>query len=246
MIDQTSGMADQDSPTISAAIFDLDGTLFTGHVWLGLSRYLRLYRRNRLWLYAFMTTHLPLSLLYKMNLMDGGRMRTIWSRHMSWMLRGMSIPDGAQAFTWVTDEYVLPLLRSDVAALLREHQTRGEQVILLSGAFQPLLEVIGQRLDVGVVLGTQPERRDGHYTGRALEPACQGEGKAMRLRAYLAEEGNNVDLGACSAYADNILDLPVLEMVGQPVAVYPDEELATLAVQRGWPIMSHGRPKNTT
>jgi len=231
---------------ISAAIFDLDGTLFTGHVWLGLSRYLRLHRRNRFWLYAFMATHLPLSLLYHVNLTDGGKMRLIWSRHMSWMLRGMSVTDGVRAFAWVTDEHVMPLLRSDVAALLREHQERGERVILLSGAFQPLLEVIGERLGVEVVIGTQPERRDGRYTGRALEPACQGEGKAMRLRTYLAGEGSDVDPGACSAYADSIFDLPVLEMVGHPVAVYPDEELAALAAQRGWPIVPHGRPENTT
>ena len=224
---------------ISAAIFDLDGTLFTGHVWLGLSRYLRRYRRNRLWLYAFMAIHLPLSLPCQVHLMDRGKMRLTWARNMSWMLRGMSMTDGMRAFTWITDEYIMPLLRPDVAALLCEHQERGERVILLSGAFQPLLEVIGQRLGVDVVLGTRPEQRDGRYTGRALEPTCQGEGKAMRLRAYLAGQGNDVDPSVCSAYADSIFDLPVLEMVGHPVAVYPDEELATLAAQRGWPIVSH-------
>jgi len=224
------------SPMVSAAIFDLDGTLFTGHVWQGLSRYLQRRRRNRLWLYTFMATHMPLGFLYQLHLMDGGQMRLTWSRHMSWMLRGMSVTEGVRAFTWVTDEYVMPLLRPDVAALLREHQARGERVILLSGAFQPLLEIIGERLGVEVAIGTQLEQRDGRYTGRALGPACQGEGKAVRLRAYLAGEGSDVDPGVCNAYADSIFDLPVLETVGHPVAVYPDEELAALAVQRGWPI----------
>jgi len=221
---------------MKAAIFDLDGTLFTGHTWQGLSRYLRQRRRNRLWLYAFLATHVPLGFLCQANLMDGGKMRLLWSRHMSWMLRGMSVAEGARAFAWVTDEYVVPLLLPDVAALLREHRARGERVILLSGTFQPLLEVIGERLGVEVTIGTQLDQRDGRYTGRTLEPVCQGEGKAARLRAYLSGEGGDVDPGACSAYADSIFDLPVLEMVGHPVAVYPDEELAALAVQRGWPI----------
>ncbi len=222
--------------TASAAIFDLDGTLFTGHVWQGLPRYLRLHRRNRLWLYTFLATHMPLGILSQVRLLDGEKMRQTWSRHMPWMLRGMSVTEGARAFTWIADEHVLPLSRPDIVALLREHQARGERIVLLSGAFQPLLETIGERLGADVSLGTQPEQRNEHYTGRALEPVCQGKGKAARLRTYLAEEGSDVDLTACSAYADSIFDLPVLEMVGRPVAVYPDQELAALAAQRGWPV----------
>ena len=224
------------STTVSAAIFDLDGTLFAGHVWQGIPRYLRMRRRNRLWLYTFLATHMPLGFLSQMGLVDGEKMRQTWSRHMSWMLRGMSVAEGARAFTWVTDEHVLPLLRTDVAALMREHQARGELIILLSGAFQPLLETIGERLGADVNLGTRPARQDGRYTGRALEPVCQGRGKAARLRSYLAEEGNDIDLTASSGYADSIFDLPVLEMVGHPVAVYPDAELAALATRRGWAI----------
>lgn len=229
----------QTLPLVSAAVFDLDGTLFTGHVWHGLSLYLKRRRRNRLWLYTFIATHMPLGFLSQAGLIDGGEMRLTWARNMSWMLRGMSVTEGRRAFTWIADEYVMPLLRTDVVALLREHQARGERAILLSGAFQPLLEIIGERLGLGVMIGTQPERQDGRYTGRALEPVCQGEGKAVRLRAYLAGEGSDVDPGACSAYADSIFDLPVLEMVGHPVAVYPDEELAAISMQRGWPI--HGQ-----
>lgn len=227
-------VADNKHP--GAAIFDLDGTLFTGNVWRGLSRYLRRRHRNRRWLYGFLATHIPLGFLYQLHLMGGGEMRLIWSRHMSWMLRGMSVTEGARVFTWVADEYVMPLLRPGVVALLREHQAQGERTILLSGAPQPLLEIIGEQLGMEVAIGTQPEQRDGRYTGRMLEPICQGEGKAARLRAYLAGEDSDIDLSACSAYADSIFDLPVLEMVGHPVAVYPDEELAAVAVQRGWSV----------
>lgn len=225
-----------DSTLISAAIFDLDGTLFAGHVWQGIPRYLRLRRRNRLWLYTFLATHMPLGVLSKIGLVDGDKMRQTWSRHMAWMLRGMSVAEGVRAFTWVADKHVLPLLRTDVIALLREHQAQGERLILLSGAFQPLLEIIGERLGADVNLGTRPAQKDGRYTGQALEPVCQGRGKAARLRSYLAEEGGDIDLAASSAYADSIFDLPVLEMVGRPVAVYPDAELAALATQRGWTI----------
>ncbi len=220
----------------TAAIFDMDGTLCTNSTWKGLARYTKLHRHNRRWYYAFMTLHAPIFPLHRFKLISKGQARTVWAGHMPWMLRGMSLEQGERAFSWIVDEYLLPSQKPDIVALLREHKARGERVILLSGSFQPLLEIIAQRLGADVALGMQIEQREGRYTGRKLGPVCQGEGKAARLRAYLAEVGNDVDLSASSAYADSYFDLPVLDMVGRAVAVYPDGGLAELAAQRGWDV----------
>jgi hypothetical protein len=48
-----------------------------------------------------------------------------------------------------------------------------------------------------------------------------------------------IDLAASYAYADSIYDLPLLEAVGHPVAVSPEERLASIARQRG---LAHPRP----
>lgn len=234
-------MTGLDSTRVSVAIFDVDGTLFTGHIWEGLLRYMRLQRRNLFWLYLFLAVHMPLGFLSRLKLMSEDGMRRRWSGHMAWMLRGMSLDEGKRAFAWIVEEHVWPLLREGVAALLRERRERGERIILLSGTLQPLLETIGERLGADAALGTQLEQRDGRYTGRSLEPICQGQGKAERLRAYLGRAGSDVDLSASCGYADSIFDLPALEMVGHPVAVYPDEQLAALAAQRGWEVYDeHG------
>ena len=42
-----------------------------------------------------------------------------------------------------------------------------------------------------------------------------------------------IDLAAYYAYADSICDLPLLEAVGHPVAVSPEERLVSIARQRG-------------
>jgi phosphoserine phosphatase len=65
-----------------------------------------------------------------------------------------------------------------------------------------------------------------------------GERKASVTRQRLMEWGLDVDLCASFAYADSISDLPLLEFVGHPVAVNPDEQLAALAQERKWPILS--------
>ena len=46
------------------------------------------------------------------------------------------------------------------------------------------------------------------------------------------EQGINLNQSYC--YTDSIVDLPALEMVGFPVAVYPDEELEAMAKSNGW------------
>lgn len=58
----------------------------------------------------------------------------------------------------------------------------------------------------------------------------------MRLRQYLAQHPQ-IDLAASYAYADSIYDLPLLEMLGHPVVVYPEARLTAIARQRGWPLM---------
>jgi len=40
------------------------------------------------------------------------------------------------------------------------------------------------------------------------------------------------------AYADSYSDLPVLERVGRPVAVYPDPELTAHAKEHNWEIIA--------
>ncbi len=52
------------------------------------------------------------------------------------------------------------------------------------------------------------------------------------LASYARRRG--VDLRRSYAYADSISDLPMLEAVGNPVAVNPDRRLAAAARERGW------------
>ena len=52
---------------------------------------------------------------------------------------------------------------------------------------------------------------------------------------YLSARGKRPE--NCSFYSDSILDLPLLEVVGRPVAVNPDRRLACTARRRGWSIL---------
>jgi phosphoserine phosphatase len=87
------------------------------------------------------------------------------------------------------------------------------------------------------VVGSVAERRGGRYTGRLAESPCVDERKAAYVRRYLSEQGLDIDLGASHAYADSYSDLGLFQLVGNPVAVYPDAQLAEHAERSGWAII---------
>ncbi len=218
---------------MKAAIFDLDGTLYTGHVGRGIARHHRVHRVKRLRFYLYFGAHIPLWVLRKVGLISKQSERQVWARDMGWTVRGWPPGEAETAFRWIAAEYVKPLLRGDVLAFLREHQRAGDRAILVSGTLQPLLGEIARQLDVEEWVGTPLKVRNGRYTGATEPPPCQGPGKLERLRMYLAEAGD-IDWAVSSAYADSFTDLPLLEQFGHPVAVYPDEALRQHAEAKGW------------
>ena len=52
----------------------------------------------------------------------------------------------------------------------------------------------------------------------------------------------HINLPQSYAYSDSITDLPMLELVGHPVAVNPDKELAREAREREWEIRDFEHP----
>jgi phosphoserine phosphatase len=88
-------------------------------------------------------------------------------------------------------------------------------------------------------IGARSEVRDGVYTGRPEGPFTYREGKAQAIREVAAREG--FDLSESWAYSDSESDLPMLRVVGHPVAVNPDAELARIAREEGWEIMRFDR-----
>ena len=223
------------------AIFDLDGTLYTGHIVQGVARHHRVHRVKRLPLYIFMASHMALWPLCRLGLVSEAAMRELWTRDLGWTVRGWTPEQAAAAFAWIAEHYMQPLVRPDVLARLRDHQAAGHRVIVVSGTLAPLLAEIGRQLGVAETVGTPLVLRAGRYTGACELPVCQGANKVSRLEAYL--RGNDGILWAQSyAYADSHTDLPLLERVGHPVAVYPDSQLAAHAQAKGWEILGVTSP----
>lgn len=129
-----------------------------------------------------------------------------------------------------------PLRLAKADALLAEHRARGDRLLIITATNAFITRPIAHWLGVDDILATEPELRDGRYTGKIVGTACFREGKVTRLHEWLAQ--HPFDLAGASFYSDSQNDLPLLELVGWPVAVDPDDTLRAVAAERGWSIIS--------
>ena len=223
----------------TAAIFDLDGTLFTGHFWQGIVKHHIKHKIKLPSVIAYVTTHLPLWAASKLKILSEETYKVKWGEDLAVTLCGLKREEILKIFEWIVNNYVMKLLRPDIMALLQRHKKAKHTTIVLSGSFSDFLEIIKQRLDVEHVVGTKIEMVNDICSGRIVKPLCFGINKARLLKEFISQANLNIDLTSSFAYADSIFDLPVLEMVGNPVATYPDKKLLGLARCRSWQILPH-------
>ncbi len=114
---------------------------------------------------------------------------------------------------------------------IREHKRAGHRVLLLTGALDVVVEPLAELLEVEVDCARLLVR-DGRLTGDLESPPPAGEARGVLLEEYASR--NSLVLADSFAYADSLSDLPMLELVGTPVAVNPDARLSQVAGQRGW------------
>jgi HAD superfamily hydrolase (TIGR01490 family) len=131
---------------------------------------------------------------------------------------------------------VLPRLYPRMLEVAYEHQDAGRPVFIVTAATQGTADMLAHVLFFDGAAGSKLEERDGVYTGGFDGPFCYGEGKPLRMQQLAEERG--IDLAESWAYSDSASDLPMLRAVGHPVAVNPDAELAKVAREEGWDVMT--------
>ena len=149
-------------------------------------------------------------------------------------IAGKPVADIVAMSEEIYDETIAARVYSGTRALAQLHLDAGERVWLVTATPEKLATTIARRLGLTGALGTLAEEQDGVFTGRLVGELLHGEAKAAAVRDLAAREG--LDLAQCAAYSDSINDVPMLSLVGRPVAVNPDSALRAEARRRGWEI----------
>ena len=132
------------------------------------------------------------------------------------------------------EQSIRPHLFKQGTEKTREHIDAGRQVVLVTGSIDFLMAPLAEHLGAPHVEAPGLVVENGRFAGALDGPPVGAEEKRRRVLAYA--ENADIDLANSFAYGDSIADIPMLETVGNPVAVNPDKALAAEAERRGWPI----------
>lgn len=136
---------------------------------------------------------------------------------------------------------VLAKVRPETKGLVDMHHEAGRDCYIISASPVELVEPLASALGMEGGIGTRSATRNGVYTGQLDGPFCYGDGKRVIIERIA--ESRDYDLRLSYGYSDSVSDLPMLELVGHPVAVNPDSPLEAVAHQRGWPIVVFSRTR---
>ena len=208
-------------------ISDMMGTLTTGSTFLGLVDWVR-HNQSKLRAKIYMAAIAPSYLLARNGWIDWQR----WGQDL--MIKSLTyIQDAdpeklADASEWVVEHDLWKKRRVDVVNRLIEHRQQGAQVVIASSVVEPFIEPFARRIGARAI-GTPVEIVNGRV--RLVGDLVTNEKKSEQVLRRLGVQ--RVDV----AYGDTVLDIPMLEKSDHPVAVYPDERLMAVALERGWEII---------
>ena len=133
---------------------------------------------------------------------------------------------------------IFPAISAAARALVARHRDAGHLVVLTTAASRFLTAPIAAELGIDNLISTEPEMKEGRYTGKVDGTPNMREGKITRLDAWLAGRGTTLaSFRESWFYSDSRNDVPLLSRVTHPVAANPDPFLARLAGEKGWPVV---------
>lgn len=220
------------------AIFDFDGTLLTVDTLPYLLKLWRTLKYSRARLCAIYFTIGGMYIRYKLGLFGVSReqMKKNALQKFTRIFKGLS-KDQVHEFFDESVEPLMMLLNKDVVNEVNRVKQQGFHTVILSGCYQDLLERIGEHLGIDTVLATKM-CFSGDGIADVNKPMDIGTGvdKVKRIQAEFKD--CDVDYAASCSYADSYSDIPILELVGQPIAVVPDPDLKDYIADKGWKVIS--------
>ena len=129
-----------------------------------------------------------------------------------------------------------PIFLEKAQDCINSHKKNGDTVLVITASNTFVTAPIVKRYGINHLIATEPEIVSGRYTGKVSGIPCFKSGKIENLMPWL--ERNSESLKDSTFYSDSHNDLPLLELVDNPVAVNADKILAKIAQTKGWDILN--------
>lgn len=216
------------------AIFDFDGTIYAEETFTLLMKHLKEHPTYHSSYKRFYRAIVPPYIANKLKLYPDNKMK---KRSMQLYLEAFNGLTKQEMDIYFSE--IKATMQQDfnakVLERLKRHQEENIHILLVSGAYTQFLERVTDGLVFNQIIGTDIFYKDDKvYTKNAINHV---NGQKKTLKVHEALDGHQIDWENSYAYGDSFSDMPVLELVGNPVAVRPEEKLRSLANARGWEVM---------
>jgi fatty acyl-CoA reductase len=221
-----------------AAFFDMDGTLLSSNVietylWVRLRE---LDGAGQLAELGRIASKVP-SLVQAERRQRSDFLRAVYREY-----EGARLADLDEIADQHLTDHILSRLSPDAVRRIREHRAAGHQTVLITGAIRPLTRALRPLFDHIEAADLATDDR-GVCNGHLSSSPLVGESRAAWMQSYAAAHG--IDMKASFGYADSHSDLPLLEAVGNPVAVRPDVPLYRHARRSHWDVVDWASPSGS-
>lgn len=217
-------------PKQNIVFFDIDGTLLKGQSQIAFLRFLLKEKQVSIFFYFFLIGGYA---LYKIGLIRSPR--SIMELGVKYAV-GKSVLEVDTLINRFLTIHKKDFIYEQALREIKDHQERGNRVVLLSSTLYPIAYSLGKFIGVKDVLATEVTTSNGVYVGKIDGDILYGENKVASAQDYLntlkAQWENTW------AYGDHSSDIPLLEKVKYPIAVNPDSGLENIASHNHWKILN--------
>lgn len=127
---------------------------------------------------------------------------------------------------------IRPIFLEKAQNCIDNHKKNGDSVLVITASNTFVTKPIVEMYGIEHLLATEPEFVSGRFTGKVSGIPCFQSGKIDNLMPWL--EKNNENLIGSYFYSDSHNDLPLLELVDNPVAINGDPILIAAANENEW------------
>lgn len=134
-------------------------------------------------------------------------------------------------------EKIKPIIHKKAEDLVKLHKKNNDIIVIVTATNSFISRLSADYFKIEDLLATEPEFKNGKFTGGLSGEPCFKEGKVNKVKKWM-ESNKYTNYEDIYFYTDSHNDMKLLEFCTIPVAVDPDNILKEISIKNNWKIIS--------